>query len=206
MHCRTTELPTLALLVRPSGPVDASPLMQHVKTATDDRSTPSRKRGPALRPARSALTLWGLAMDELVCRDCGTTKDATEFRPRRAGCSQRTRQCRACHALTERLRRRAKRSREHRQAVNRDLARLKRAKSARQVALVCESMIQGFGGPEGFAKAWIDCLRRDMGRGSFAALRHIEATVRLIQHCEANRPDYRSMSDEELLALASRSI
>jgi hypothetical protein len=161
------------------------------------QATPAGKR--CIGPDGTASLL-------LVCGQCGVSKLPEEFRRRFTGREARLRQCRACHAESERLRRRAKQSRARRQEVNRDLARLKQAKSARQVALVCESMIRGFGGPEGFAKAWTACLRRDLSRGGFAALRHLEATIRLIQHCEANRPDYRSMSDEELLALASRSI
>jgi hypothetical protein len=88
-------------------------------------------------------------MDELVCRDCGDTKAATDFRPRQAGGATRTSQCRACHCLAEKLRREAKRSRQHRQAVNRQLARLKQAKSARQIGAVCEELIRCFGGLEG---------------------------------------------------------
>jgi hypothetical protein len=140
----------------------------------------------------------------VTCRVCGYAKAAEEFRRRHTAKDARLRECRSCHAESERLRRRAKRSHAHRKEVNRDLARLKRARSARQLALVCESMIRGFGGPEDFARAWTSCLRRDLNRGGFAALRHIEATIRLIQHCEAARPDYRSMSDEELLDLASK--
>lgn len=142
-------------------------------------------------------------MEEMICRDCCVKKDATEFRPRRAGGSKRTRQCRACHCHAETLRREAKRSRQHRQAVNRQLARLKQAKSARQVAAVCEQLIGCFGGLEGFTTAWRACLEADLARGGFAALRHLEATLRLIQHCEPSRRDYQLMPDEELLALAN---
>ena len=142
-------------------------------------------------------------MDELICRDCCVTKDATEFRPRRAGGSKRTLQCRACHCQDEKLRREAKRSRQHRQAVNRQLAKLKRAKSAHQVAAVCEAMVRSFGGPDSFANEWQVCLHRDLARGGYAALRHLEAMLRLIQHCEAHRPDYSQFSDEELLAMAA---
>jgi hypothetical protein len=50
-------------------------------------------------------------------------------------------------------------------------------------------------------RAWIACLHRDLQRGGFAALRQLEATVRLIQHCEQDRPNYSQMSDEELEAM-----
>ena len=68
---------------------------------------------------------------------------------------------------------------------------------------MCEAMVRSFGGPEGFATTWQACLQRDLARGGFAALRHLEATIQLIQHCEANRPDYSQFTDEELLAMAS---
>jgi hypothetical protein len=144
-------------------------------------------------------------MDEMVCRDCGIKKDANEFRLRQAGGATRTRQCRACHCQAEKLRRNAKRSRQHRQAVNRQLAKLKRAKSVHQVSAVCEAMVRSFGGPDSFANEWQACLQRDLARGGYAALRHLEAMLRLIQHCEAHRPDYSQFSEEELLAIAATS-
>jgi hypothetical protein len=79
-----------------------------------------------------------------------------------------------------------------------DLAQVRAASSANRVKALCASMVRGYGGTEGFINAWVACLQRDLDRGGFAALRHLEATIRLIQHCDADRPDYRSMSDEEL--------
>jgi hypothetical protein len=143
-------------------------------------------------------------MEKMVCRDCGARKDATEFRLRRADGSRRTRQCRVCHCQAEKLRRAAKLSRQHRQAVNHQLARLKRAKSARQIGIVCDELVGSFGGLEGFTAAWKSHLDADLAKGGFAALRHLEAVLRLVQHCESARPDYQSMSDEELLDLASK--
>jgi hypothetical protein len=140
-------------------------------------------------------------MDKLICRDCGCVKDATEFRPRRAGGATRTRQCRACHSYAEKLRRQAKRSRQHRQAVNKQLARLRNARSARQIGVVCDTLINAFGGLDGFVAAWRACLEADLARGGYAALRHLEAVLRLARHCEEERPDYSQMTDEELLCL-----
>ena len=143
----------------------------------------------------------GTDSPHLVCVQCGLAKAPGEFRRRFTDRETRVRQCRQCHADAERLRRHAKRSRGHRQAVNRELARLKQAKSTRQVALVCDTMIRGFGGADGVAQAWMVVMERDLKRGGFAALRHLEAALRLIQHCDEQRPDYRSMTDEELLAI-----
>jgi hypothetical protein len=66
---------------------------------------------------------------------------------------------------------------------------------------ICAEVVRGYGGAEGFARAWIACLERDLRHGGAAALRHLEATIRLIQHCEGDRPDYGRMSDEELEAM-----
>jgi hypothetical protein len=83
----------------------------------------------------------------------------------------------------------------------RDLARVRDASSSNRVKALCAEVVRGYGGVEGFARAWIACLRGDLQRGGFAALRHLEATIRLIQHCEQDRPDYSQMSDEELEAM-----
>jgi hypothetical protein len=140
----------------------------------------------------------------LTCAQCGIAKDKSDFRRRFPGRENRIHQCRSCHAESERTRRRAKRSQAHRQDVNHELARLKRAKSASQVALVCATMIRAFGGADAFTRTWTHCLHRDLARGGFAALRHLEAVIRLVQHCEAQSPDYSRMTDEELHEAAFR--
>jgi hypothetical protein len=55
-----------------------------------------------------------------------------------------------------------------------------------------------FGGLKGIAEAWGRSLDQDLGRGGYAAFRHLEAILRLTQYCEQNRPDYGAMTDEEL--------
>lgn len=79
------------------------------------------------------------------------------------------------------------------------LGRLRDAASANRVKALCAEMVLSYGGTEGFANAWRSCLQRDLERGGFAALRHLEATIRLVQYCEQNRPDYSQMTEEELL-------
>lgn len=138
------------------------------------------------------------------CASCLEPKPLTDFRRRRADGDARMNECRSCHSKSERRRRMAKRSRAGRQAVNRELARLKAAKSERQVALVCEKMVQGFGGLDAFARAWKGCVDRDVAKGGYAACRHFLAMIRLIQHCDTGRPAYSRMSDDELIALAER--
>ena len=59
-------------------------------------------------------------------------------------------------------------------------------------------MVERFGGLKGIAEAWGRSLDLDLIRGGYAAFRHLEAVLRLIQYCEQNRPDYGAMADEEL--------
>jgi len=133
-----------------------------------------------------------------LCESCFHTRPLAEFRRRKRGSEQRVRQCRQCHNEFERYRRAAVRARLSKRQIARDLSRVRDASSSNRVKALCAEVVRGYGGAEGFARAWIACLHRDLRRGGFAALRHLEATVRLIQHCEQDRPDYSQMSDEEL--------
>lgn len=136
-----------------------------------------------------------------LCESCFHTRPLTEFRRRKRGSEQRVRQCRQCHNELERYRRAAVRARLSKRRMARDLSRVRDASSSNRVKALCAEVIRGYGGAEGFARAWTACLHGDLQRGGFAALRHLEATIRLIQHCEQDRPDYSQMSDEELEAM-----
>jgi hypothetical protein len=136
-----------------------------------------------------------------LCESCFHTRPLTEFRRRQRGSEHRVRQCRQCHNEFERYRRAAVRARLSKQRMARDLSRVRYAASSNRVKALCAEVVRGYGGAEGFARAWIACLHRDLQRGGFAALRHLEATIRLIQHCEQDRPNYSQMSDEQLVAM-----
>lgn len=136
-----------------------------------------------------------------LCESCFHTRPLTEFRRRQRGSEHRVRQCRQCHNEFERYRRAAIRARLSKRQMARDLARVRDASSSNRVKGLCAEIVRGYGGAEGFARAWIACLRGDLQRGGSAALRHLEATIRLIQHCEQDRPNYSQMSDEELEAM-----
>lgn len=140
-----------------------------------------------------------------LCETCFHVFPLDQFRRRRRGADHRMRQCRRCHNEFERYRRAAARARLGKRRMAKDLCRVRAAVSANRVMALCAAMVQGYGGAEGFANAWMSCLKRDVSRGGFPALRHLEATLRLIQYCESKRPDYRSMSDEELLAILEKN-
>jgi len=135
-----------------------------------------------------------------LCETCFQTRSLAEFRRRKRGSEHLVRQCRQCHNEFERYRRAAVRSRLSKRQIARDLARVRAASSSNRLKALCEEIVRGYGGTHGFAKAWITSMHDDLQRWGFAALRHLEATMRLIQHCERDRPDYSQMSDEELEA------
>jgi hypothetical protein len=63
-------------------------------------------------------------------------------------------------------------------------------------------MVDGFGGINALRTSWEGLLSRDLAKGGFAALRHLEAVLRLVQHCESQRRDYSQLTDEQLQELA----
>jgi hypothetical protein len=139
------------------------------------------------------------AAQDRLCEICLHVQPIAQFRRRRRDAEQRMRQCRRCHNEFERYRRAAIRARVGKRRIARDLASVRDATSANRVKALCAAMVRGYGGAEGFVDAWLGCLRRDLDKGGLAALRHLEATVRLIQHCETHRRDYSRMSEEQLL-------
>ncbi len=123
-------------------------------------------------------------MKKLICRDCGVKKELDEFRRRKRGSEVRTHQCHSCHAAEERIRTRIRRNKNDRTVARQGMAALKRAKSARQVEAVCNTMIEKFGGINRLCKVWKDLLDEDLKRGGLAGMRHMDAVVRLLQHCD----------------------
>jgi hypothetical protein len=138
------------------------------------------------------------AAQDRLCETCLHVQPISQFRRRRRDAEQRMRQCRRCHNEFERYRRAAIRARMGKRRIARDLASVRDATTANRVKALCAAMVRGYGGAQGFVDAWLTCLRRDLGRGGLPALRHLEATVRLIQYCETERPDYSRMTDQEL--------
>ena len=123
-------------------------------------------------------------MSQLVCRDCGLKKDINQFRRRKRDSETRMHQCHECHAAEERIRARVRRHKKDKSTAAQGMVALKRAKSARQVEAVCNAMIEKFGGINRLCKVWKDLLDEDLKRGGRAGMRHMDAVVRLLQHCD----------------------
>ena len=134
------------------------------------------------------------------CEHCLEWKPDTEFRRRFKGGSARLNQCRICHNETERVRR----ARGHREQCDKFVAafvtRLKNAKANGLVALLCNVMVQHFGGVQGFVNAWtqqIDRIRSEQP-GSKKALDFYQAVLRMIEFCDTPQPDITELTDEDL--------
>ena len=78
------------------------------------------------------------------------------------------------------------------------LTKVKNQRADLQVKALCREMVERFGGLKGIAEAWSRSLDQDLGRGGYAAFRHLEAILRITKYCEQNRPSYGAMTDEEL--------
>jgi hypothetical protein len=87
------------------------------------------------------------------------------------------------------------------------LTRLKKQRTSLQIAAVCSGMLDVFGGLGGFMDRWQQSLERDFCTGGYAAFRHFESFIRLLQYCDGlreSKPDYSRMTDEEILDEISR--
>ena len=65
------------------------------------------------------------------------------------------------------------------------------------------------GGTEGILGMWIKTIEKDLRAGGFKAHRHIASILKLMEYCEntqPDKPDYSTMSDEELLEIMSQSV
>ena len=152
-------------------------------------------------PSKSAST-----SSSQRCSICLQIKPQSEFRRRYRDRPERVRQCRECHNDSERLRRGRKRERLNKKELSKTLTALKNEQSDRKVKVLCCEMSQRFGGMDGIIEAWQQSLDNDLQQGGYAAFRHISAMIRLLQYYEENKPDYSTMSDEELLEIMSQSV
>ena len=78
------------------------------------------------------------------------------------------------------------------------LTAVKNQRSDLQVKALCREMAGQFGGVAGIVEAWHRSLDADLEKGGYPAFRQLAAIMRLSQYCERNKPNYRTMSDEEL--------
>ena len=144
-----------------------------------------------------------------ICKNCQQTYPITEFRRRTQSDSRRMYQCRLCHNQAEQLRRQRKRGWLAKHQFHQYLTSLNNQRTARGVEKVYTELVRLCGGTEGILRMWTEVIGRDLAAGGMKAHRHIASILRLMEYCEdkqPEKPDYSTMSDEELLEKMSRSV
>lgn len=137
-----------------------------------------------------------------ICNHCQSRYPIKDFRLRTPNGSARMTECRLCHNQAERLRRQRRRGWLTKRQFNQYLTSLRNQRTARGVERVFRELVQHFGGTDGLVNAWTQAIDHDMAEGGFRAHRHIAVIIRLMERNEddqPDRPDYSTMSDEELL-------
>ena len=144
-----------------------------------------------------------------ICKSCQQTYPITEFRRRTQSDSRRMYQCRLCHNQAEQLRRQRKRGWLTKHQFHQYLTSLKNQRTAIGVEKVYLDLVRLCGGTEGILGMWTKTIEKDLEAGGFKAHRHIASILKLMEYCEStqpDKPDYSTMSDEELLEIMSQSV
>ena len=144
-----------------------------------------------------------------ICKSCQRTYPITEFRRRTQSDSRRMYQCRLCHNQAEQLRRQRKRGWLTKRQFHQHLTSLKNQRTARGVEKIYLDLVRLCGGTEGILEMWTKTIEQDLKEGGFKAHRHIASILKLMEYCEntqPDKPDYSTMSDEELLEIMSQSV
>ena len=144
-----------------------------------------------------------------LCSSCLQEQPLNQFRRRYRGTNIRANQCRLCHNQAEQLRRQCQRGWLTKRQFHQHLTSLKNQRTARGVEKVYLNLVRLCGGTEGILEMWTKTIERDLKAGGFKAHRHIATILKLMEYCETtqpDKPDYSTMSDEELLEIMSQSV
>ena len=144
-----------------------------------------------------------------LCHDCLIERPLEQFRRRYQDSNERANQCRLCHNQAEQLRRQRKRGWLTKRQFHQYLTSLKNQRTARGVEKVYLDLVRLCGGTEGILGMWTKTIERDLKAGGFKAHRHIATILKLMEYCETtqpDKPDFSTMSDEELLEIMSQSV
>ena len=144
-----------------------------------------------------------------LCNFCLIERPLEQFRRRYQHSNERVNQCRLCHNQAELLRQQRKRGWLTKRQFRHYLTSLKNQRTAIGVEKVYTGLLRLCGGTEGILGMWTEVIGRDLKAGGMKAHRHIASILRLMEYCEekqTEKPDYRTMSDEELLEKMSQSV
>ena len=136
-----------------------------------------------------------------LCSRCLRPRPIVEFRLRRKGQPHRQQVCSACHAVTSRAYRAAKRSRCAQATVRRFICDVKSATTSERVGLLVALIEQELGGPQQLAKEWVKHFHAaSRHRGGRRICDFFISIARLSAACAelSPQPDFGRMNDAEL--------
>lgn len=138
-----------------------------------------------------------------LCRHCCEEKPLTEFRRRRTGSEDRHAACNSCRNQQARETYAQRRSKKNGNLIAAAMRKLKGAASYAEVEYFVGSMVDAFGGVQGFVvAAWEHFDRAPAGR----KLEFFMAMQRLIELSQPPEPDLDSLSDDELEEVFARQV
>jgi hypothetical protein len=116
-----------------------------------------------------------------VCEGCLSPKPLTEFRLRNHGGIVRMARCRDCHNRAERERRSRIRRRDADRRLSHLLAKVQSERSNKRLVVLCNAMLDEFGGIRGFVESWRDFYRRSNGLDQMRCLKAVLSLVRVAE-------------------------
>ena len=138
-----------------------------------------------------------------LCRHCCEEKPLTEFRRRRTGSEDRHAQCNSCRNRKQREQYALQRAKTNGDLVAKAMRKLKGAATYAEVEYFIGSMIEVFGGVQGFAQATWKCFGvAPPGR----KLEFFMAMQRAIELSQPPEPDVDAMSDDELDEVFTKQV
>jgi hypothetical protein len=121
------------------------------------------------------------AHDTRICEGCLSPKPMTDFRLRRRGGTIRMKRCRDCHNLAERERRHRNRGHESDRQMGHVLVTVQGERSNKRLIVLCNAMLDEFGGIQGFVDSWRDFYHRSSGLDRVRCFKAMLSLVRVAE-------------------------
>lgn len=151
----------------------------------------------------------GTQFDQIrLCNCCAMVKPIEEFRRRRRHSTLRFRQCNACHATAEHLRRKLRKAVDRQQRMRTLADRARVAESASQLQAFVQGAVASAGGLEQLLRDWHAALHdlREAKRGAPRLITFYEATIRMATvYAETTRSAVTGQSDDALRSLIKQA-
>ena len=141
-----------------------------------------------------------------MCKTCHRVFQIENFRLRRTTGTSRLNQCRLCHNLSERVRRKKKRQQELSRVLSKGLSRINDERNRDKVAIIVSCLLSKLGGVDAFVQAWHDYFETARNKGGYGTLRCLESVIRMMEYCDENEAKVEVLSEEELHESINQSL